>query len=203
MTALSPYRWILRGCLLFAGGACAASALAADAPSSLHGVPIKPFVQVPALDAHVRYAAGVLVERHYLPFHVVLLYVGPGPIDPKALGDGAARCRIEIHWLVGTLDQEQAAAWWAEQFERSSADPQTHARMKDSLQRVIHAFGAASRGDQLAIDYDPEQGLMVTRGDAATERFAGLGLARAVLGLWLGPDAGTDLFAAAPIDAAQ
>ena len=102
----------------------APAAAAQEPPRSLHGIQIEPFAQMAALDAHVRYVGGAVIERHYLPFQVVLLYVGPGDPDAAALAGGAARCRIVVHWLVASLDQAQAAQWWNEQFERTAADPQ-------------------------------------------------------------------------------
>ena len=39
------------------------------------------------------------------------------------------------------------------------------------------------------IDYDPELGLAVSRNGGAASRYTGIGFARAVLGIWLGPKA--------------
>ena len=162
----------------------------AHAQRSVHGVALPQFVHVPALDAHLRLAGATIVDRHYLPFQVVALYVGREAVDAQFLSSGMGRCRIEIHWLGPALDPAGADAWWQAQFVRAQPDTAARQRLGDALRRVAASAGDAQRGSVLTIDYDPEAGLFVSRGGGQPARFAGLELARTVLAVWLGPGAG-------------
>lgn len=158
---------------------------AAEPPSSLHGVPLDAYVHVPAWDAHLRLAGAAVIDQHYLPFQVVALYVGREPVDPEALGDGRARCRVRIHWLGPALDAEAAHAWWLAAFRAGLPDAAAWQRVEEPLRRVAERMGAAQRGTEHTLDYDPDSGLVVSRDGAVVGRFAGLELARAVLAVWL------------------
>jgi hypothetical protein len=175
--------------LLLAVLSCAGIEIA-QAQRSMHGVALPQFVHVPTLDAHLRLAGAAVVDRHYLPFQVVALYVGREAADAQLLASGLGRCRVEIHWLGPALDPAAASDWWQAQFARAQPDAAARLRLEDALRRVAASAGDAQRGSVLTIDYDPDAGLFVSRGDGQPARFAGLELARTVLAIWLGPGAG-------------
>jgi len=156
---------------------------------TLHGVGLPQFAHSAALDAHLRLAGATVVDRSYMPFQVVALYVGRDAINVETLADGLSRCRIEIHWLGPPLDAAAAADWWHAEFERALPDPAARARLGDALTRIASKAGAVQRDSVTAIDYDPDAGLFVSRDGVVAGRFAGLQLSRAVLGIWLGASA--------------
>lgn len=164
-----------------------------EAELRIAGIALPRFVHVPAFDAHLRLSGAAEVHRHYLPFYVVALYVGAGPVDSEALTQGRERCRIVLHWLTPELDDAAARAYWEERFDRAIVDPQQRARLDPAIDRLTRALGGARRGEVLELDYDPERGLTVSRGGVTAGRFPGLEFNRAVLALWLGPRAGADV----------
>jgi predicted transcriptional regulator len=173
----------LLACLL--GFTLLAPAEAAQPPASLHGVPLEAYVHVPAWDAHLRLAGATVVDHHYLPFQVVALYVGREAVDAEALGEGRVRCRVRIHWLGPALDAEAARAWWIDAFRDGLPDAAAWQRVEEPLRRIADRMGAVQRGTEHTVDYDPDSGLVVSRDGEPVGRFAGLELARAVLGVWL------------------
>ena len=170
-------------------GLFSAAASAQDPARTLHGVGLPQFAHSAALDAHLRLAGATVVDRSYMPFQVVALYVGRDAVDVETLADGLSRCRIEIHWLGPPLDAAAAAEWWREAFERSLPDPAARLRLDDALTRVADKAGAVQRGSVTAIDYDPDAGLFLSRDGSMVGRFAGLEFSRTVLGIWLGASA--------------
>jgi hypothetical protein len=162
-----------------------AAPVPAAPPSSLHGVALEPFVHVPAWDAHLRLAGAAVVDHHYLPFQVVALYVGREAVDAVALGEARARCRVRIHWLGPPLDEAAAAAWWLAAFRAAVPEPVAWQRVEEPLRRVAERMGAVARGTEHTVDYDPDSGLVVSRDGVVVGRFAGLELARGVLGVWM------------------
>ncbi len=170
-------------------GLLGAAASAQEPARTLNGVGLPQFAHSAALDAHLRLAGATVVDRSYMPFQVVALYVGRDAVDVETLADGLSRCRIEIHWLGPPLDAAAASDWWREAFERSLPDAAARLRLDDALVRLANTAGAVQRNSVTAIDYDPDAGLFVSRDGAAVGRFAGLELSRAVLGIWLGASA--------------
>jgi hypothetical protein len=156
----------------------------------------------------LRLSGNAVVSRRYLPFYAVGLYVGRGPVDAGALARGLTPCRVAIHWLVPQVSAADAEAYWRDQLGRSVPDALARQRIAPAFARIAAAFGAAARGDELLLDYHPERGLRVWRNGAVAGQFAGLELNRAVLSLWIGPQAPSDLRnallgIATPFDAAR
>lgn len=134
--------------------------------------------------------AGVsAVERNYLTFYAVGLYVPKPNPDAAALGRGTEPCRIALQWLAPSVSADAARAYWMEEFKRSSGTAQQFAHLTGMINRFVTAAGSAVKGDVLAIDYDPESGLALSRNGAQVGRYPGVEFARAVIGIWLGEQA--------------
>lgn len=189
--------------LALAGVAVATCALAADPPPATGAA--APGAAPAADDSFVDYvliedwavplrlSGNTVVSRRYLPFYAVGLYVGRGPVDAAGLARGLTPCRIAIRWLVPKVAAADADAYWREQFGKSIQDPLARQRLEPAFARIANAFGEAARGDELLLDYHPERGLRVWRNGTVAGQFAGLELNRAVLSLWVGPHAPSDL----------
>jgi hypothetical protein len=133
-----------------------------------------------------------VVERRFLPFYAVALYVRPGRNEPAALAGGMEPCRVVIHWLTPQLEPADAQAYWLEAVARG-ADADALVRLKPSLERIFKALGGAARDDVLQFDYHPDAGLKVARNGTRVGHFAGLELNRLILGLWVGASADRDV----------
>lgn len=136
--------------------------------------------------------AGVsAVERNYLSFYAIGLYVPKGNPDARALSHGTEACRIALQWLA-PVSNETAKTYWTDEFKRSLGDPQALSRLDATIGRFIAAASPAARGDILILDYDPDSGLAMTRNGAVVARYPGVEFARAVLGIWFGDKAPSD-----------
>lgn len=167
---------------------------AAPAPTTLQGVDLPAFIHVEKWDEYLRLSGAGIEYRRFLPFQVVALYVDRGEIDPRSLGDGLKRCRIILHWLPPSAEDETAMRdYWLAQLNEAVEDPQMRARLASRLQAAAQALGTGKRGDVVYVDYDPERGLQILRGETSQGQFTGLELARAILGLWFGPKADREL----------
>lgn len=168
--------------------ACALIGWAGLAPArELQGVTIAEHADIADWGLGLRLSGAGLVYRRYLPFQTVALYVERAKIDPDTLPRGMAPCRVVIHWLTPEIDADDAGAYWHEQFNKQIDGALTRERLQPSIERVVGAFGAAKRDDELVLDYHPDRGLRVNRNGKAVGQFAGLELNRLILGLWLGP----------------
>jgi hypothetical protein len=131
--------------------------------------------------------AGVsAVERNYLSFYTVGLYVPKSNPDPHELARGSAACRIALQWVAPKVSAEAAKTYWTEEFARSIGDAQGVAHLNAAIARFVSAAAPVQKGDVMLIDYDPESGLALTRNANPPVRFAGVEFARALLGIWFG-----------------
>ena len=149
------------------------------------------------------------VSHNYLPFYAAALYAGQGKPDARQLAMGQVPCRIELSWLINAVPAELADQYWEQEFSRSLGDKALVEHLRPAIHRFSGMTHEAARAESLIVDYDPEVGLAVSRNGAAAVRFPGVEFARALLGIWLGPQAPTgrreELLArtAADIPAAQ
>jgi hypothetical protein len=156
---------------------------------SVHGIDLPAYMHVAAWDTHLRLAGARVIDHHYLPFQVVALYVGADSPDGERLAAGLARCRLRIHWLGSGLDAAGATAWWQAAFARAVPEATARLRLEAVLSRITARIGAPARGAVTVVDYDPDAGLSIATDDQPAMRLAGLEVARAVLGVWLGDQA--------------
>ena len=129
------------------------------------------------------------VDHNYLPLYAAGLYAGQKNPDARQLAQGQLPCRVELRWLINAVTPELADAYWDQEFARSLGDKAVVDQLKPSIRRFAGLSHAAARGESLTIDYDPELGLAVSRNGAAAVRFPGVQFSRALLGIWLGPQA--------------
>jgi hypothetical protein len=132
------------------------------------------------------------VERNYLSFYAVGLYVPKPNPDAQALARGTEPCRIALQWLAPSVSAEAARAYWLEEFTRSVGNAQALEHLNATVNRFVTAAGPAVKGDVLIVDYDPELGLALTRNGAPVGRFPGVEFARALIGIWFGDKAPSD-----------
>ena len=64
----------------------------------------------------------------------------------------------------------------------------TLARLEQPLKQLQASFGHIKRGDRYALDYDPQRGLNLERNGKVIFNSPDPELAKAYLGIWLGPD---------------
>ena len=155
---------------------------------TINGIDLPEQVLVSEPQQALMLSGGGVVERRFLPFYVVALYVKPGHNQPTALAGAMEPYRIVIHWLTPVLEPEDARAYWLEAVARG-ADAHDFERLKPALDRLFKSLGGAARGDVLHFDYHPDEGLRVERNGKRVGHFAGLELNRLVLGQWLGATA--------------
>jgi hypothetical protein len=129
------------------------------------------------------------VDHNYLPLYAAGLYTGQKHPDARQLSQGQVPCRIEMRWLINALTPELANVYWDQEFARSLGDKAVAEQLKPSIRRFAGLSHGAARAESMTIDYDPELGLAVSRNGAAAVHFPGVQFSRALLGIWLGPQA--------------
>jgi len=132
------------------------------------------------------------VERNYLSFYTIGLYVPKANPDAQALASGNAACRIALQWVAPGVTTDAAKAYWNEEFTRSVGGAQALAQLNGMITRFVTASSPLQKGDTLLIDYDPEGGMALTRNGQAVGRYPGVDFARALLGVWFGTRAPAD-----------
>lgn len=159
----------------------------------VEGIEFPDYVEVADWQMPLRFSGAARVARNYLPIYVVALYVGRARADAGLLAKGLVPCRFVVHWQTPRLSAEDGKAWWLEQLRAQLAAESDRARLAGALEKLAAALGGGYRGQELLVDYHPERGLRIGREGMAPQTFAGLELARLVLGLWIGPEVRSDI----------
>lgn len=132
------------------------------------------------------------VHRSFIPFYGLALY-GPSGIGSKAsLSLGLTPLQITLVWYANELPKEQVQEHFRKLFERVST-AETRDRVAPRLDKFINMLPAAVRGQQMVFHYSPDAGTRVTLNDGRAVNFAGIEFNRALISMWLGPDADADV----------
>lgn len=174
--------------------ACVAIAVFAAGPAHsrrIEGIEFPDYVEVADWQMPLRLSGAARVSHNYLPIYVVALYVGRARVDAGMLGRGLVPFRFVVHWQASASGDH--AAYWREQLLAQLAAPADRERLGPAVDKLAAALGGGTRGAELLVDYHPERGMRIGRSGQAPQAFAGLELARLVLGLWIGPEIRSDV----------
>ena len=182
----------MRICTLAFGLLLGLAAFATAEAREIRATSFEEGVVVPLNGMKMGLAGVSAVERNYLGFYTIGLYVPKPNPDARELAAGNAACRIALQWVAPGVSVDAAKAYWNEEFTRTLGTPQALAHLNAMITRFETAASPAQKGDVLLIDYDPESGLALTRNGQTVARYPGVEFARAVLGIWFGAHAPTD-----------
>jgi len=174
--------------------ACLAAAMLAASPAhsrKVEGIEFPDYVEVADWQMPLRLSGAARVAHNYLPIYVVALYVGRARVDAGMLGRGLVPFRFVVHWQASAGGDHEA--YWREQLQAQLAAPADRERLGPAIDKLAAALGGGARGADLLVDYHPERGMRIGRSGQAPQAFAGLELARLVLGLWIGPEIRSDV----------
>jgi Chalcone isomerase-like len=173
---------------------CVAVAMPVAGPAhsrTVEGIDFPDYVEVADWQMPLRLSGVARVAHNYLPIYVVALYVGRARVDAGMLVKGLVPCRFVVHWQASATNDTEA--YWLGQLQAQVESPADRERLGASIGKLAAALGGGTRGKELLVDYHPERGLRIGRSGQAPQTFAGLELARLVLGLWIGPAIRSDV----------
>ena len=174
--------------------ACVAVAVLAAGPAhsrKVEGIVFPDYVEVADWQMPLRLSGAARGAHNYLPIYVVALYVGRARVDAGMLGRGLVPFRFVVHWQASATGDHEA--YWREQLLAQLTAPADRERLGPAISKLAAALGGGTHGAELLVDYHPERGMRIGRSGQAPQAFAGLELARLVLGLWIGPEIRSDV----------
>lgn len=174
--------------------ACVAVAVLAAGPAhsrKVEGIVFPDYVEVADWQMPLRLSGAARVAHNYLPIYVVALYVGRARVDAGMLGRGLVPFRFVVHWQASATGDHEA--YWREQLLAQLTAPADRERLGPAISKLAAALGGGTHGAELLVDYHPERGMRIGRSGQAPQAFAGLELARLVLGLWIGSEIRSDV----------
>lgn len=173
---------------LMALGLSAGSAHAID----LAGVEIAPAIRAEG-QQRVWYLMGsALVHRSFIPFYGLALHGPSGAGVETPLSQGLTPLQITLVWYANELPKEQVQEHFRKLFEQVTT-PETRDRVAPRLEKFIEVMPAAVRGEQIVFYYSPDAGTRMTLGDGTAVNFAGIEFNRALISMWLGPQADAEV----------
>jgi len=132
------------------------------------------------------------VERNYVPFYSMALYVPLSVRTTDQVLSGLSVCRVRIIWALPQLDQTAVHDYWLKVIQ-AAAGTENFARVKTQVERLAQSMPAAQRGQNVVFDYVPDAGMKVLVDDKPVAQLAGVEFNRTLLAIWLGPTAPKDV----------
>lgn len=124
----------------------------------------------------------------FFKMYVIGLYLADKQHSAETVLADAKRKRIELHVLVGEAGTERFVNGFHKGIEKNHSEAEMVA-LRDRLLAFEQMFGAiktVKRGDVIAFDFVPNEGMRVTLNGTELGRIAGDDFYRAMLSIWLG-----------------
>jgi hypothetical protein len=168
--------------------------LAAGSATALNlaGVEIAPIIRAEGQQRTWSLLGSAMVHRSFIPFYGLALH---GPADATSEGPltrGLMPLQITLVWYANELPKAQVEEHFRKLFEQVT-DAETRKRVAPRFEKFIELLPAASRGQSIVFFYTPDGGTRVTIENGEVGHFAGIEFNRALLSMWLGPDADADV----------
>ncbi|NBF17610.1 chalcone isomerase family protein [Pseudomonas paraversuta] len=127
----------------------------------------------------------IVLTYLWADIYAAALFTRPG-LTPQQAFDEQRAMRLELFYLRD-LDHSDVTRASAAILKRQQPAA-TLARLEQPLKQLQASFGHIKRGDRYALDYDPQRGLNLERNGKVIFNSPDPELAKAYLGIWLGPD---------------
>ena len=127
----------------------------------------------------------IVLTYLWADIYAAALFTPPG-ISPQQAFDQQRDLRLELFYLRD-LDHSDITKASATILQRQHS-PATLAPLSIALKKLHDSFGDIKRGDRYALDYDPRRGLNLERNGTVIFNSQNPALAKAYLGIWLGPE---------------
>lgn len=124
----------------------------------------------------------------FFKMYVIGLYLTDKQHSAEALLADAKRKRIELHVVVGEAGTERFVNGFHKGIEKNRSESEM-AALRERLAAFEQMFGAVKtvkRGDVIAFDFVPAEGMRVSLNGAELGRIAGEDFFRALLSVWVG-----------------
>lgn len=155
----------------------------------LGGITLKRQVEIAGQDRPLRLSGAYQVQRAFLPFQLVALYLPARPPAEAELLDGLASFRLELVWLGAGLDAARTRKYWEQGFASVIEQPEGRERMSARIAELERLLGPAERGRRWGFDYTPDGGLELSVDGVPRGRMAGIEFVRLLLAQFIGPRA--------------
>jgi hypothetical protein len=158
----------------------------------LAGVEIAPAVRAEGQQRIWYLMGSALVHRSFIPFYGLALHGPNGAGVETPLSQGLTPLQITLVWYANELPKEQVQEHFRKLFEQVTTQ-ETRDRVAPRLEKFIDVLPAAVRGEQIVFYYSPDAGTRMTLSDGSAFNFAGIEFNRALISMWLGPQADADV----------
>lgn len=128
------------------------------------------------------------VHRSFVPFYGLALHGPTAASRETQLSQGLTPLQITLVWYASDLPKEQVQDHFRKLFEQVTT-AETRSRVAPRLEKFIEMLPAAVRGEKMVLFYSPDAGTRITLGDGTAANFAGIEFNRALISMWLGPQA--------------
>jgi hypothetical protein len=124
----------------------------------------------------------------FFKMYVIGLYLADKQHSAEAVLADAKPKRIELHVVVGDAGTERFVNGFHKGIEKNHSEAEM-AALRERLAAFEQMFGTVKtvkRGDVIAFDFVPAEGMRVTLNGAELGRIAGEDFYRAMLSIWIG-----------------
>ena len=132
------------------------------------------------------------VHRSFVPFYGLALHGPTGASGEAQLSQGLTPLQITLVWYASELPKAQVQDHFRKLFEQVTT-AETRSRVAPRLEKFIEMLPAAVRGEKVVFYYSPDAGTRVTLSDGTAANFAGIEFNRALISMWLGPQADAEV----------
>jgi hypothetical protein len=124
-------------------------------------------------------------SKFFFDIYIAELYLEQSAKTTEDVVAAPGAKRMVMHFLHDEVGKDKLVGAWNEGFE-GNTDPETLPALKDRIALFNNLFVDVKKGDQIILDYIPEQGTAVTIGGQAKGVIPGKDFNDALLKIWLG-----------------
>ncbi len=169
-------------CLLFL--LCSSSAMALE----IAGVTVPE-----SLDTDLQLNGAGIRSKFFFKIYIAELYLEHPSSTAAAILDTPGRKRMVMHILYDEVTKEKLVEGWNDGFTANLSTKQLE-KLSTEIQQFNDLFIDVHAGEEVILDYTPDQGTTVTIAGELKGTVAGKDFNRALLSIWLGDEpVGNDL----------
>lgn len=145
------------------------------------------------LDTDLQLNGAGIRSKFFFKIYIAELYLEHPSTEAKEILDTVGRKRMTMHILYDKVEKEKLVEGWKDGFTANLSPDQLKA-LDIKIQQFNTLFTDVHEGEEIILDYNPEQGTAVQIGGEIKGTVQGADFNRALLSIWLGDEpVGDDL----------
>ncbi len=166
----------------------AGNALAAQtAVKEVAGVALPVVASIAGVEEPLRLNGAGTRSKFFFRIYVAALYLPQPNTSAERILDQLPANRLLMHFVYDEVSKHKLDDAWEEGF-RANLSESALLRLRDRLERFKNLFFTLHGGDQVWLDYVPQQGTRVSINGEPRGVIGGSDFSRALLSVWLGPN---------------